>query len=187
MNTFEQAATLLTEAERQIGIGAVEGRTARVRERAVVAAISDLGRKEGNAARNLMTANGRSIPEYWMWAEDPPGWEDWCAASVSHWIRRGLGLPDWPATGYAPTLPGHPFERWFVGVGQIFDWGEASGAFLRRPVAGCIFLDGKRHTGLVAYVEGDSVVTVEGNWSNQVSTVRRSTATLSHFVRWWAV
>ena len=176
-----------------------------VRASVLLAALSDLGAKEyppgtndGPEIHHLV----RGIADYWWSDLTAP---DWCAASVSQWIRRGLGLPNWRLTRtkpFAPSIEGHPWGQFFVGVGQIYDWAELAeedypGVWLSKPEPGAVFLicserDGRtvyEHTGLVLEVdeEAGEIVTVEGNWSSAVTSRRLASAYPRYYVAWWAV
>ena len=175
-----------------------------VRASVLLAALSDLGAAEdppgsndGEQIHHLV----RGIADYWWSDLEHP---DWCAASVSQWVRRGLGLPNWRLTRtkpFAPSIPNHPWGQFYVGVKQIYDWAvsvedEHPGVWLSKPQPGCVFIiasdrdDGGttyQHTGLVLDVEGEQVVTVEGNWDQKVTSRRLPVGYPRYYIAWWAV
>lgn len=145
----------------------------------------------------------RGMDQYWQWSEaphrsaEPP---DWCASFVSHCIRVGMGLPDWRDLDlgkFAPSVQGHPFRRWFVGVSQVVNWADDKGAWVEKPQPADIFVEyweGKaRHVGFVleAHVVKPSAPaqafsTLEGNYRDKVtSRVTMPHASLNYrFVDW---
>ena len=176
-----------------------------VRASVLLAALSDLGAKEeppGSNAGPEIYHLVRGISDYWWSDLDAP---DWCAASVSQWIRRGLGLPNWRLTRtkpFAPSIDGHPWGQFYVGVKQIFDWAQSvedstPGVWLTKPEPGAVFLicserDGRtvyEHTGIVLSVdeEAGTLTTIEGNWSSAVTSRTLSISYPRYFVAWWAV
>lgn len=176
-----------------------------LRASVLLAALSDLhaveeprGSNDGPQIHHLV----RGISDYWWSDLVAP---DWCAASVSQWIRRGLGLPNWRLTRtkpFAPVVEGHPWGRFLVGVRQIVDWAESvedehPGVWLAGPEPGAVFIiaseqDGRvvyEHTGLVLAVhpEDGTVTTIEGNWSSGVRSRTFRSSYPRHFIAWWAV
>ena len=174
-----------------------------LRASVLLAALSDLhaaedppGSNDGPEIHHLV----RGIADYW-WS-DLVG-PDWCAASVSQWVRRGLALPNWRLTRtkpFAPSLDGHPWGRFLVGVKQLYEWAvsvedQHPGVWLTKPEPGAVFLicserDGRtiyEHTGLVLEVDGDHIVTIEGNWGSKVTSRRLAASYPRYFLAWWAV
>jgi hypothetical protein len=162
-------------------------------------ALADLGAKEEPAGSNSgpeIDHLTRGIANYWWSDQIQP---DWCAAAVSQWIRRGLGLPDWNRKRekpFAPFIPGHPFGRWLVGCKQIFDWAAENDAFLSEPEPGAIWIIGYKqgdrqiyqHTGMVRSVEdGATFTTIEGNWGQKVTSRPMEKTAPICFIAWWAV
>jgi len=174
-----------------------------MRASVLLAAVSDLGAAEEPPGSNQgpqIAHLVRGIADYWWSDLKHP---DWCAASVSQWLRRGLGLPNWRLTRtkpFAPSVEGHPWGQFFVGVRQIYDWAceaedEHPGIWLQRPEPGCVFIiasqrDGRtvyEHTGLVLQVDGEYIVTVEGNMGQKVCSRRLRVSYPAYYIAWWQV
>lgn len=113
----------------------------------------------------------------------------WCALAVSNWLAFGL-----PATSWAE----HPFGGWFGGVAQIEDWATRNNLREKAPSVGRIFTMGRRqsssdaathtragHTGLiVAQLDGNRVLTVEGNVNNAVEIRVRASHSMHMIINW---
>ena len=91
----------------------------------------------------------------------------WCAAFVS-WVANQAGVPTDVIPKYAYTPTGYNF---FKNAGREVDKTKAKAGdilFTYSPSAGRI-----SHTGIVTGMTGKAVDSIEGNWSNKVSAVRR--------------
>lgn len=164
----------------------------------LMSALADLGAREEPAGSNhgpQIEHLVRGIGDYWWSGLTNP---DYCAAAVSQWIRRGLGLPDWDRRRrkpFAPEVAGHPFGRWLVGCGQFADWAREHGATLEVPTPGAVWIigymkDGRQvwqHTGFVADYEpgAASFRTIEGNWNGGVISREMPVSQPVMFFRWW--
>ena len=164
------------------------------------AALSDLGAQEQPPKSNSgpqIDHLVRGIADYWHSDLIQP---DWCAAAVSHWVRRGLGLPDWDrrrVKPFAPVVAGHPWGRWLVGCKQLWEWAEATpGALLSKPEPGAVWIIGYmqgdrqiyQHTGLVLSVHPDDneIQTIEVNWGSEVASRRMPASQPICYIAWWA-
>lgn len=102
-----------------------------------------------------------------------PG-DPWCAEFVS-WAAAQAGAP--LGDGGAG----------FRSVAALTDWAARTGRLLpasSTPQPGDLILFGDRHVGIVEAVEPNGTIdTVEGNYANAVSRVRRSPAEATGFVR----
>lgn len=194
----------MIEGEHVLRVSSVGDPVELFRFSVLCAALSDLGAREEPPGSNTgpeIDHLVRGIADYWWSDLIRP---DWCAAAVSHWIRRGLGLPDWNRKRekpFAPALDGHPFGRWLVGCKQIYEWAqtaeeETPGVFLNGPEPGAIWIIGYKqgsrqiyqHTGLVRSVNPDgSFETIEGNWNQKVSSRTMAADKPICFLAWWAV
>jgi hypothetical protein len=156
-------------------------------------AIRWLGVAEDPPGSNRVQGLTNGYADHWHIRHDgeEPAYP-WCAMAVSQWIRRGLGVENWPET---------PFGRWFGGAWQIRKWGDERGALFDASThvsrSGEIFLmsrtgsfsDPSRttragHCGLVLADAGDQVVTLEGNTKNAVRSLTRKKSSIECFVRW---
>lgn len=80
----------------------------------------------------------------------------WCAAFVAYKVHQAAGdlriKSRWPKT---------------AGCDAIYQWAKRTGNLLDRPEPGCVFLVGTprdyTHTGFVAEVHPEMVITIEGN------------------------
>jgi peptidoglycan hydrolase-like protein with peptidoglycan-binding domain len=162
----------------------------------IQAAIKDLGFKEIPNGSNGGPEINHIVEGYWdHWGIDPTGrsMPPWCAISVSHWMKEGLGAEDWK---------GIPFKKWFGGCAQILKWATKHDCYEeansgRTVETGEVFLLSSRdgsdpssspragHTGYVICDEGDAVITIEGNTSNAVKSLRRKKSQIMGFVKWW--
>lgn len=121
----------------------------------------------------------------------------WCGIAVSSWMAEAFDASTWGEI---------PFGNWFGGVTQTARWAESKGVYRAcsrgldvsvRP--GELFIMGRAgsgsderegypahagHIGIVAWDEGEHVVTVEGNAGNAVRTKRRSKDVILGFVNW---
>jgi hypothetical protein len=101
--------------------------------------------------------------------------QPWCAAFATYCIFKAakeLGVKN-------------PFIK-SASSSAIYAWAKKTGRLLNGPEPGCIGLvvagrnaaKGKshEHTFLVHNIDGDEVVTIEGNWSNKVRWNRRKKA-----------
>ena len=121
----------------------------------------------------------------------------WCAIAVSSWMAEAFDCGSWSEI---------PFGNWFGGVTQTARWAERHGIYrvVSRGISvsakpGELFIMGRRgsgsderegfpshagHIGIVAWDDGDSVVTIEGNAGNAVRLKRRSKDLVLGFVDW---
>lgn len=121
----------------------------------------------------------------------------WCAIAVSTWLAESLDASKWSEI---------PFGNWFGGVTQTAKWAERNGVYRvvsagvdSRAKVGELFIMGRAgsgsderegfpahagHIGIVAWDEGDAVMTVEGNAGNAVRLKRRSKDVILGFVDW---
>jgi hypothetical protein len=85
----------------------------------------------------------------------------WCAFFVSWCYWKGTGArPPWSAPGYVPSIQA---------------WARSSGNLTRTPVRGGVFGIGGSHIGLIAArLRQGRILTVEGNYSDAVLSVRRT-------------
>lgn len=160
------------------------------------AALADLGALEEPPGSNKgpeIDHLVRGIADYWWSDQIRP---DWCAAAVSQWIRRGLGLEDWNrkrARPFAPECAGHPFGKWLVGCKQIYDWAVTNDALIDEPLPGAIWIIGYKqgdrqiyqHTGLVVSVNQSTFTTIEGNWNQRVTSREMPHDQPLCFIAWW--
>lgn len=92
----------------------------------------------------------------------------WCAAFVS-WVANQAGLLDSTIPKYAYTPDGYDALR--TTYGKEVDKTQAKAGdilFVYHPDKGRI-----AHTGIVTGMDGDNVLSIEGNWGNKVAEVRR--------------
>lgn len=162
------------------------------------AAIGDIGKREDPDGSNRGPTIMHLVQGYAdFWSIPGRPYLPWCAIAVSSWIGIGLGLGK---DGAHIAWARHPFGKWLGGVAQIEDWAEKQGlpSAPKNIVAGDIFTMAREgsgsdaaastragHTGLVVARDGDHIVTVEGNTSNQVASRIRPVASLSRAVRWY--
>jgi len=171
------------------------------RHSVLCAALSDLGAQEQPPRSNSgpqIDHLVRGIADYWWSDLIQP---DWCAAAVSHWVRRGLGLADWDrrrVKPFAPSIEGHPWGQWFVGCKQLWQWSEEHPETqLSEPEPGAVWIIGHKrgdrqvyqHTGLVLSVHPDEaqIQTIEGNLGSEVASRRMGADTPICYIAWWAV
>jgi hypothetical protein len=88
----------------------------------------------------------------------PPG--AWCAYFVSwNYWQTVLRKPAWKSPGW---------------VDSIRQWGQQTGNMTNRPARGDMFGIGGDHIGLVAArLLNGQILTVEGNWADRVSSIKR--------------
>lgn len=105
----------------------------------------------------------------------------WCAYFASWVIREALA-----------GRPAFPPRDELAAVASIWDWAARTGRRVVEPQPGDLFImlhkdaagvdPGHGHTGFVVAVEGDEVVTTEGNCANGVRSRRRPLASIRGFV-----
>ena len=124
----------------------------------------------------------------------------WCAIAVSSWMAEAFDATKWSEI---------PFGNWFGGVTQTARWAEKRGVYRKvsegvsvsaRP--GELFIMGRAgsgsdeaqgfpahagHIGVVAWDEGDALMTIEGNAGNAVRFKRRSKGAILGLVDWEGV
>ncbi len=103
----------------------------------------------------------------------PPASRAWCAAFVRYCFEKAaeeLGLPP-PFSGIKDPLTLVKSWRDVFGKYECEPKTGAVGLFIRMGVPGVDA--GRRHATLVVRVEGDKVVTVEGNHNDEVALVSR--------------
>jgi len=133
--------------------------------------------------------------EHWGWAEPAGKLPPWCGIFVSYCLLTGLMVPFWDDI---------PFGDWFGGAQQIEDWGKSESRFsVARAssvvIPGTIFTMGRGssssdaggssaragHVGLVVADDNERVITIEGNVSNGVRSLKRRKSGLRGFTTWW--
>jgi len=173
----------------------------------IVTALQDLGLREipdgsngGPDLAHIVGGDGKPPSAYYLYwgikdasilASMPP----WCAIAVSYWMKTGLSCESWKDT---------PFETWYGGAEQIRQWGSTHGCLHKASTSqkvevGEVFVMSRSgsgsdvsssvsagHVGLVVYDDGDAVVTIEGNTSNAVKSLRRKKSSILGFIKWWA-
>ena len=78
-----------------------------------------------------------------------------------------------------------PFSSIKSKLAAVTDWADTFKGYACDPKPGCaaLILDGShRHATLVSRVDGDTVVTVEGNHSDSVAIVKRQRSAFKHFL-----
>lgn len=139
-------------------------------QRALAAAESQLGQAEQPPGSN----DGPALSVYRSAVPGSQPGDPWCAEFVS-WAAAQAG---------APLGDG---GQGFRSVADLTDWAYRTGRLLpagATPSPGDLILFGDRHVGLVEQVNSDgSLETVEGNYSNAVTRVRRSPAEATGYVR----
>ncbi len=110
--------------------------------------------------------SNRGIPlkRYVRWFSSGSGPVPWCAYFVSWCLDRSTD-----SNRRVPwTNPGY--------VGSIHSWASGSSRLVRTPRTGDIFGLGDDHTGIVndPDIGGGRMTTIEGNYSDAVSAVRRA-------------
>lgn len=139
-------------------------------ERALAIASAEVGVREEPPGSN----EGARIAAYRTATDGAYAGAPWCAYFVS----------------WAAAQAGSPLGEEGQGYGAVEDieaWGRRTGRFVEagtRPEPGDLILFGGRHVGIVEAVDPDGAIrTVEGNYSQGVSRVRRSPAEATGFVR----
>ena len=160
-------------------------------------AIDDLGRREVPSGSNSGPEIDHLINgyhDYWKISKSKYPAFPWCAMAVSRWIYFGMGLKSWRH---------HPFGHFFGGVGQIEDWAHQRNKFFTPgkdglPPVGSIFVMSRLssgsdassstrsgHTGFIVSVNGDEIMTIEGNVKNAVSSMDRKLSDITGYIIWW--
>lgn len=106
---------------------------------------------------------------------------DWCAIFVCWTVYQGFGdaWTDYVSKSAIATLP-----RLCVQHGKA-DWVRTpDGENKMKPQPGDIWaVRNYGHTGMVYEVDGDTIVSIEGNHSNKVASVRRKISSMTCIVR----
>ena len=126
------------------------------------------------AASQIGNENGEKFWRWWGYS----GRVAWCAIFVS-WVSEQNGLI---ASGIIPKFQGcYAGATWFQEKGQwkdnsytpspgdiiFFNWADSNAAY--------------DHVGIVEYVSGDEVHTIEGNASNQVKRCTRYKSSIAGY------
>lgn len=109
----------------------------------------------------------------------------WCAIFASSAIKQGLKARDWNAT---------PIGEWLPSASSYEAWAKRNDAWSSEPAPGAVAVikykdrptggyDG--HVGLVCWVEGDKVTTVDGNVTDSVALRTRNLADIRGYAHWW--
>lgn len=159
--------------------GRVEGRVLNDREHVVELAIAELGVREATG-RN----DGPRVEEYLRYTGLGKGYE-WCAAFVS-WVygQAGFSVPRNP---WSPAL--FPRAKTYGGQGAAVG-GRRGKIWATEAMKGDVFgiygAKAKRinHVGLVKAVEGEYLLTVEGNSNDRVESRRRHRRTIYALADW---
>jgi hypothetical protein len=148
---------------------------------------------QGTKVTGISKLKASAYKEHWgitqTWLFPP-----WCAIAVSSWMAEAFDATSWSEI---------PFRNWFGGVTQTVKWADKQGLWREvgngdvRP--GELFVMGRMgsgsdereglpthagHIGIVAWDDGDHVVTIEGNCGNAVRSKRRAKSDLIGFVNW---
>ncbi|MDX6562288.1 MAG: hypothetical protein QOD65_2102 [Gaiellales bacterium] len=143
----------------------------------------------GASGANVLAAAQGQVGQ----SEQPPGSNDGPALAAYRTAVAGsaAGQP-WCATfaSWAAAQAGIPVGDGGSGsasVAAIADWASRTGRLLpatSAPAAGDLIVFGDRHIGIVESVAPDgSLTTVEGNYGNAVSRVKRSPSEATGYVR----
>lgn len=111
----------------------------------------------------------------------------WCAIFLSSAIKQGLGLAanDWRAT---------PMGEWLASANAYEDWAKAAGCWSDEPAPGAVGVikyaerptgGYSGHVGMVLWVDGNVVTSVDGNVTDSVALRKRQRAEYRGFVHWW--
>lgn len=103
--------------------------------------------------------NSKAIARYRRALDPRPHGGPWCAYFAS-WVTRRAGAPLGPRGSGMASAAG--IRAWAVRTGH---WRH-----LPRPGDIAVF---SHHVGIVVYVAGSRMTTIDGNWSNRVSRVPR--------------
>lgn len=140
--------------------------TSSVRAQIMQVARTELGVKEATGKND-----GERIAAYLAYCELPSG-NAWCAAFVS-WCYGQVGLPE-PRNPWSPAL--FPRARRLADIRQALpaDVFGLYGASQNRII----------HAGLVDHIDGNYLITLEGNSRNQVESRRRPLRTIYAIADW---
>lgn len=125
-------------------------------------------RRQGVAEKPPGSNAGPPLERYTRWFIPASGPQPWCAFFVSWCLDRATD-----SNHRVPwTYPGS--------VASIYGWAKGGGRLVAKPLHGDIFGIGSEHTGIVAgaAADGDSIWTVEGNYSSSVASVSRRSSGL---------
>lgn len=92
---------------------------------------------------------------------------DWCDVFVDYLFAKCFG----PEIGRRMIY--QPLRSAGAGVGFSMDYYKNSGAFRQLPEIGSQIFFGTYHTGIVIEIDGDQIITVEGNAGGGPGEVRR--------------
>lgn len=159
--------------------GRIEGGVLDERERIVQISVAELGVQEATG-RN----DGLRVEEYLRYTGLGKGYE-WCAAFVS-WVYGQAGFAA-PRNPWSPAL--FPKAKTYGGQTvaierkQMKAWATE---VMRGDVFGVYGTKAKRinHVGLVKAVQGEYLLTVEGNSNNRVESRRRHRRTIYALADW---
>ncbi|MBK1440956.1 CHAP domain-containing protein [Parapedobacter sp. ISTM3] len=132
--------------------------------------LAELGVKEATGWND-----GTSVEEYLRYCDLGPGYA-WCAAYVS-WCFGKAGYPQ-PRNPWSPAL--FPASR------TVWKKGGYAGAIKQGDVFGIHYptLNRIAHVGFVDRIDGEWLVTVEGNADNRVLRKRRHIGSLHAVADW---
>jgi hypothetical protein len=103
--------------------------------------------------------NSNGIARYRGALDPRPHGGPWCAYFAS-WVTRRAGVPLGSRGNGIASAAG------------IRAWAQRTGRWRHLPRAGDIAVF-SHHVGIVVYVTGSRMTTIDGNWSNRVSRVSR--------------
>jgi len=147
-----------------------DGSITRVRERIVDIAIGEIGVREATGKND-----GAKVEEYLAYTGLGKGYA-WCAAFVS-WCYGKAGLAA-PRNAWSPAL--FPMAR-------RYNSQQVRADSLRQADLFAIYsqqLGRINHVGIVRKIEGNWLLTVEGNVANRVLSKRRPIVTIYAFSNW---
>lgn len=125
-------------------------------------------RRQGVAESPPGSNAGLPLARYTRWFIPGSGPQPWCAFFVSWCLDRA-------------TDSNHRVPWSYPGsVASIYSWARGASRLVAKPLHGDIFGLGGEHTGIVAgaSADGDSIWTVEGNYSSRVASVNRRSSGL---------
>lgn len=124
--------------------------------------------RQGVVEQPLGSNRGVPLTRYVQWFAPRSGPVPWCAYFVSWCLDRATD-----SNRRVPwTNPGY--------VGSVKAWAAGAGRLVSRPQQGDIFGLSDQHIGIVnnASAGAGQITTIEGNFSDKVAAVRRSTSGL---------
>lgn len=124
--------------------------------------------------------DGTRVEEYLRYTHLTAGYE-WCASFVS-WVFGQAGFTQ-PRNPWSPAL--FPNARTYWKNGSFVQ--EAKASIETADVFGIYGVSAKRinHVGLVRELDGNYLVSIEGNSNNRVESRRRHLRTIYAFADWF--